>query len=574
LPAAYRSLTFASPDLTSVKLSGKAKTVTIDGQNDLSSVTIDGHVTTLVVQYNESLGTLDVTGATTTIGNVTLDNNDNMTEYVLNHTSYTTATDLGVTISVDGNKDLATLRIHADKVDNLSIEDNTSLTTVDFGTATKGLNTVGNTVAKSVTVSIKNNKLTASSAKDSWQASTAGTADAGSYTTSSGLDGLQTYLDAAIPLASAASTGGVKVFFDVITEYTLQTEENGTFTAQSVPTVAYTASNIYAVAYYEAAATTGRTTKQSYTAVIPVAFDVNDNPNPLSSTSTNDNITIANGLGGSKTFGPTTAITTVDQLVTAIDGDTSVAGITVTADRDAFNEQVYTITWVESDGTAALASDTGVVYFTYGTDPMTGAALNLTTGNITSGEGSDALADEIAKALNTATNSYVATGTLDGKIIITANVSGTTDIEDYSPLSFAFQTLNIPTTVATTTLLWAGDNADHIVDASAASNTTAVASKMFTLSYTPKLRSGVRVTLQNTAGVQNLSSMAVTMSTGTNALESATSTSDVLTELNTSMIVAASINSNVLDYVATFDQIEAPQAVTGLGTTDRTGWLK
>jgi len=497
-----------------------------------------------------------------------------MTEYVLNHTSYTTTTDLGVTISVDGNKDLATLRIHADKVDNLSIEDNTSLTTVDFGTATKGLNTVGNTVAKSVTVSIKNNKLTASSAKDSWQASTAGTADAGSYTTSSGLDGLQTYLDAAIPLASAASTGGVKVFFDVITEYTLQTEENGTFTAQSVPTVAYTASNIYAVAYYEAAATTGRTTKQSYTAVIPVAFDVNDNPNPLSSTSTNDNITIANGLGGSKTFGPTTAITTVDQLVTAIDGDTSVAGITVTADRDAFNEQVYTITWVESDGTAALASDTGVVYFTYGTDPMTGAALNLTTGNITSGEGSDALADEIAKALNTATNSYVATGTLDGKIIITANVSGTTDIEDYSPLSFAFQTLNIPTTVETTTLLWAGNNSDHIVDASAASNTTAVASKMFTLSYTPKLRSGIRVTLQNTAGVQNLSSMAVTMSTGTNALESATSTSDVLTELNTSMIVAASINSNVLDYVATFDQIEAPQAVTGLGTTDRTGWLK
>ncbi|MDA1289020.1 MAG: hypothetical protein O3B46_06250, partial [Bacteroidetes bacterium] len=237
LPAAYQSLTFASPDLTSVKLSGKAKTVTIDGQNDLSSVTIGGHVTTLVVQNNESLSSLDVTGATTTIGNVTLNNNDNMSEAVLNHTSYTTTTDLGVTISVDGNKDLATLRIHADKVDNLSIEDNTSLTTVDFGTATTGLNAVGNTVAKSVTVSIKNNKLTASSAKDSWQASTAGTADAGSYTTSSGLDGLQKYLDAAIPLASAT---GVKVFFDVITGYTLQSTENGTFTAQTVPTVAYT----------------------------------------------------------------------------------------------------------------------------------------------------------------------------------------------------------------------------------------------------------------------------------------------------------------------------------------------
>jgi len=572
LPSAYRDLTFdAAPDLKSLKISGKAKAVTVDGQNDLTSITVSGHATSLTVQNNESLTSLTVTGAT--IGNVILDNNDNLAEAVLNHTSYTTTTSKSVTISVDGNKDLATLRIHADKVSNLSIENNPALATVDFGTATTGLNTVGTTTAASVTVAINNNKLSASAVKDSWQSDAAGTADAGSYTTSSGLDGLQSYLDAAIPLASST---GVKVFFDEILDYTLQSSENGDFETQSIPTVSYSASNIYAVAYYAAsnAVDTGRNVKQSYTAVIPVLFDANDDPKLLSTTATTDNITIANGIGGSKTFGPTTAITTVDQLVTAIHGDTSVAGITVTADRDAFNEQVYTITWVESDGTAALASATGVVYFTYGTDPMTGEALNLTTGNITSGEGSGALADEIAKALNTATNSYVATGTLDGKITITANVSGTTDIEDYSPLSFAFQTLSIPTTVVTTTLLWAGNNGDHIVDASAASNTAAVASEMFTLSLSSKNRSGIRVTLQNTAGVQNLSSMAVTLGTGTSAIAEATGTSDVLTALNTSMLIGSGVNSSALDYVSTFSQIESVVPGTNTSpTTDRTGWL-
>jgi len=576
LPAAYRDLTFASPDLKTVKLSGKAKTVTIDTQNDLTSLTIDGHVTTLVVQNNESLSSLDVTGATTTIGNVTLNNNDAMTEAVLNHTSYTTTTDLGVTISVDGNKDLTTLRIHADKVDNLSIQSNPALTTVDFGTATKGLNAVGNTVAKSVTVAIDNNKLTASSAKDSWQASTAGTADAGSYTTSSGLDGLQTYLDAAIPLASAA---GVKVFFDVITEYTLQSSENGTFTAQTVPTVAYNASNIYAVAYYEAsnAVDTGRNTKQSATTVIPVSFDVNDADNLLNTTTGTDVITIVNGIGGSKSFEATStnSIRTVDDLVAAIDGDTDVAGITVTADRDAFNEQIVTISWVTSDGAAGLTSNnTGVVYYTYGTDPETGTAIQGQTAAIASGAGSGAIAEAIATALNGDTGAYVATGTTDGRILITAQISNTIE-EDRSPLSHAFQTLSIPALSESNTIGWAGNNAVHVLLAESASNTTASASKLFTVSTSAKTRSGIRVTLQNTAGVANLSSMGATAGDTSSALRYETGLTLFDIQLASSDLAAASINSSALDYVATFDQIEAVVPGTSTsGTTDRTGWLK
>jgi len=575
LPAAYRDLTFdAAPDLKSLKISGKAKDVTVDGQNDLTSITVSGHATSLTVQNNESLTSLTVTDAT--IGNVILDNNDNLMEAVLNHTSYTTTTDLGVTISVDGNKDLTTLRIHADKVDNLSIQSNPALATVDFGTATKGLNSVGNTAAKSVTVAIDNNKLSASAVKDSWQSDAAGTADAGSYTTSSGLDGLQSYLDAAIPLASS---NGVKVFFDEILDYTLQSSENGDFETQSIPTVSYSASNIYAVAYYEAnnAVDTGRNTKQSATAVIPISFDVNDADKLLDTTTGTDAITIVNGIGGTKTFEATSTntIRTVDDLVAAIDGDTDVAGITVTADRDAFNEQIVTISWVTSDGAAGLTSNnTGKVYYTYGTDPETGAAIQGQTAAIGSGVGSGAIATAIATALNGDTHAYVATGTSDGKILITALISGTTN-EDRSPLSHAFNSLSIPALSASNTIGWAGNNAVHVLLSESSSNTTANASSLFTVGTSAKTRSGIRVTLQNTAGVANLSSMGATAGNTSSALRYGDGTKLFDIQLTSSDIVASSIASAALDYVATFAQIEAVVPGTNTsGTTDRTGWLK
>jgi hypothetical protein len=247
LAAAYKAITFKSQDLTTVKLSGKIGALDATAQNNLTSIVLADatHVTSLVAKDNNDLNTLTVTGAT--IGNVTLDNNDNFTEAVLNHTSYVTATDLGVAISVINNDDLVTLRIHASKVDDLKIQTNSDLTTLDFGTGTAALDAIGGTTAN---VAINNNDLTATLAKDSYNAAAA--ADAGSYVTTSGLKGLKTYLDAAI---AAPGTAGVKVFFDNISAYQVQSgSATAVFTDTTVPAVDYTTgtSNPYAVAFITA----------------------------------------------------------------------------------------------------------------------------------------------------------------------------------------------------------------------------------------------------------------------------------------------------------------------------------
>ena len=245
LAAAYKDIVFNSQDLTTATLSGKIGTLNFTGQNNLTTVTLADatHVTALIAKDNNDLNSLTVTGAT--IGNVTLDNNDNLETAVLNHTSYLKLNDV-LAISVDGNDDLTSLFIHADKVDDLSIQLNTDLATLNFiGTATVGLYAIGGATAN---VAIDNNDLTATLAKDSYQAAAA--ADAGSYTSTSGLLGLKKYLAAAI---AAPGTAGVKVFFDKISAYQVQSgSATAVFTDTTVPAVGYSASNIYSVAYITA----------------------------------------------------------------------------------------------------------------------------------------------------------------------------------------------------------------------------------------------------------------------------------------------------------------------------------
>ena len=352
LATTYQDITFASQDLETATVSGKVGTLTANAQNNLTSLTVTGHATALVATSNSDLETLTVTGAT--IGNVTANDNDNMISLTLDHTSYVTTTDAGTTVSVDGNADLETLTIDANLIDNLSIQNNPDLITITAGST---LVAIGGTTA---TVAIDNNDLTAAKATDSYQVATAGTVDAGSYDDgTSGMKTFKTYLAAA---AAAPSEDGVKVFFDTISSYSVQgNSATATFTDTAIPANTYVDS-IYAVVFEEEsnASTTGRNTLQSATLVLPVKRDANGNDSALDiATAGTDAITIVNGNGGTKTFESLAgAILTVDGLVAAINGDTTVAGLTVQADRDAFHEQLVTVTYVTSDGTAATTSST------------------------------------------------------------------------------------------------------------------------------------------------------------------------------------------------------------------------
>jgi hypothetical protein len=336
---------------------------------------------------------------------------------------------------------------------------------------------------------------------------------------------------------------------------------------------------MYSVVYVEKsnATTTGRTTTQRATLVLPTIKDGNGADLPISITAGTDAITVTNGGTGVKVFAgaSTNTLRTVDQLVAALNGDTTVPGVTIEADRDAFHEQVVTISYVSSDGIQETTSSTaGKLYYTYGLDPETGLAIAGQTADIAAGA-SGVLAASLATAFNGDTGAYTATATTDGQILITAQVSNTTSF-DRSPIPHGFNTFTIVTGSPSSTKLMAGNLASVVLQAEATSNVTALASGYFTLTSAATTRSGVRVTVINSS-TSVAAAVSVTVSALSSVFTLATAADNLEAlagPLGATTMVAASINSSALDYVAGFADVEAPVAVTSTaGTTDRTGWL-
>jgi len=269
-----------------------------------------------------------------------------------------------------------------------------------------------------------------------------------------------------------------------------------------------------------------------------------------------------------------------------MNGDTTVPGVTVSAARDAFKQQYIQIAWTTSDGTAGVGSATVTgkdkIQFSYGTDPTTGAAIASQT-TVAAGVTTSGIATAIAAAINSVTNAYQATATVNGRIKIVALTSNTLK-EDNSSLAHAFNTLTIDqSNNGSTTFLFAGNNSLHIKAASASSNTTAIASSLYNLSTPGTTYSGVRVTAKNTSTATALNSMNITIGTASQAFAgNGGTTSDSFDGLDNnavlltagSNIVAASINSSTLDFVSSFSNVENPVPVASTaGTTNRTGWL-
>ena len=200
------AVTFVSQDLTTAKVTGVAGNITASAQNNLTSLTI---VVTggadLNATGNTDLDTLKITGST--FNDVTVDNNDNLTSLILDHTTKATAT-VGGKVIIQNNDDLLDVTITTDKVQQLTIKDNSDLTTI--GSATSIPSIVGK-----ATVYIGGNKFTASQAKDDYNS--VSTVDSGKFTSASGLDKLSPYLTAA-----AANPLSVKAFYDVIESHTVQ----------------------------------------------------------------------------------------------------------------------------------------------------------------------------------------------------------------------------------------------------------------------------------------------------------------------------------------------------------------
>ncbi|MDA7602836.1 hypothetical protein N8706_02115, partial [Flavobacteriaceae bacterium] len=213
-------LSFASmSSLTSVTLTGFYDSLSFDGLANLATLDIDVTTGDLTINNNDNLTSLDVTGSE--IGNVTVTNNDGISTVDLDHTTDlnfngATADRTSVSLTVTGNSEMTTLHNSGDKVYTMNVTSNAKLATVDF----TGMATAGTGAASTYpTVDVYSNAIVASSASDTddglTQYDVDGTNDAtdlGSYTTTSGIGTLKTYLTAIAGNAGADAA----VHFDTV----------------------------------------------------------------------------------------------------------------------------------------------------------------------------------------------------------------------------------------------------------------------------------------------------------------------------------------------------------------------
>jgi len=127
--------------------------------------------------------------------------------------------------------------------------------------------------------------------------------------------------------------------------------------------------------------------------------------------------------------------------------------------------------------------------------------------------------------------------------------------------------------------LFAGGSSVYSTLSNASSNTTAIASSLFNLSVVKNLYSGIRVTLKNTSTTV-AKTMTITFATAAQLSSALAGNGGDQSPTRLGMqalvagtnVVAASVNSSTLDYVAGFSDIESTSSSTA-ATTDRTDWL-
>jgi hypothetical protein len=482
--AAFPSLTISgsADDLTSLTLSGQFNAVNATGQANLATVTANAKMESLTLSTLPDLTTVALTGSTinsvtvsgTGLGATTLD-------YAHKNTAAATASIVKWgTLIVTDNLDMTSLTSSVDDVAKLTITGNDKLTSLSFA----NLNSIG-TGATTSHAKIYDNDLTAVKSTNTYDAAigTANTtakallehttSDTGSYDNgTSGMGGLQTWLDAIAAATSAVTTA---VFFDAVTTEVDGAEDSandvtttpgdattlndGGWTDALMAASADDADQHFAVLYLRDSSADGSTTYSAQVVgneVISYSMQTNRNANTLLDTPLADNegfaIGYATGLtatavdGASDTDAANGAtVQTIDDLVTYLNNEvnttTSALGTTVEASRAGGEETYFTVNYLTISGTAgavATASSAGRLVATFGSNET--ATTQVLSWNFTTAPNESAIASALVSLID-GTNLYNATSivTADSRanrFVVTRNVSATgySNI-DYSPLA-------------------------------------------------------------------------------------------------------------------------------------------
>ena len=458
-------------NLQTVNVSGKAGDITISSAPNLTSVTVSADAFDFTMDDNDNLTSVTVTGAK--FHDVSVTGMADLTSLVLNHTTKlpstsSTATEKGASMTVYNNASLASLTMGADDIDSLNIYTNAALSTVDFtGLSDDGSNTV-------TSARVYNNNLKATLFKDTYNTGTGYTqytsTDTGSITSTSGISTLKTWLDNVASAASAAS--GIYVFLDQIDKYEVQASLNGVYTDTAVPaapavTTEATANtnktSIYAVMAKQGAetSTTGSTVREAQTVVFPLTSNSIQAPNTILGSGHGININAA-GLSKMWKAGDTNAgstVTTVAELVSYIDGDTSWGSeLTISASNEGYLKSNQTVNYTYGNGSAgsiSLTGSAGNLWYNLGSGVVSGTIA------LVNSDAAQAVASKLANAISAAT--HPTTGAVlynaiaNGAVVEIMNaVSVATYPDDITPWASDIPQITFNVTTASTTAFLGG----------------------------------------------------------------------------------------------------------------------
>ena len=537
----------------------------------------------------------------------------------MDYDTYTTVVASGGTadakgdLNVTGNAKLASLTVHVKSMNDLDITSNPKLATISFPfLVAAGIGTTPD-------VDIKGNAFVASSATDNYDATAAGaeiktgttddSTNTGSYTSTSGISTLKTWLDAAVAAGTSAANAPMQVWFDTVEELksidvngTVTTTNPGANTTQDSTKAATVWAAVYVVPKVtEASTMDGAVAGETRSFVFDLFRDGLGNVKALG-TGEGARVKWGSGSDDYVDFKQSTdpARLTVQSLVDYMNADTSLAsaGLKIEAAIDSAEKYIYTISYltttngVNSAGVVSNTAD-GNVYATFGTG-WDGALIELSAPVKSTDNAAVTIADEFRADID-ARAEYNAVSITTGpnankSFYVTRNVSGTAT-RDLSPLMAATPKLDIviDAAMASTTAILGADVAGFRT-ASHLSNTFAT-SRYSLPDVTPVKQSNLRITLRDTSGLGMNSSVTMTAATAgvsNTAISTTTGANEgqlfgvALVDGVNIVSASSNVSSGTTDATATTYYVAAAAAagtksvstagVTAI-TTDRTGWL-
>ena len=458
----------ANADMTDLTVAGNVLDVSVTAAPALASITISATMDDLSVTGNVDLTSLDVSDAS--IHDIAFDNNDDIESLTFDNATnlaYTgTATaDTGSALDVTNNADVSSLTVSLNSMDDLDVDVNASLATLDFS----GVTAIG----AGANVSITNNALDAASITETDNSANTGSIDDGS----SGMSTL-----AGLMAALTAQTAAVaNIDFDSAQTITAEAGEVNNGNDVSLGDNGDTLLNVYTKGAGTASATTTAVTEvQAFGMVATnnetIKFTLNGVSVDFGAMSGDKDADIATILASAAADTAAAAGATVN----ATRGYNNSSTVTMSVITAGYSAALYGERYTTSAALAAASTNTGGVYGIGTGDEWT---LTIGSESLTVSLSADSvLASVLAKAFvdnwPVATSNYALSKGNANAVISIASSNTAQGAETYN------QAITLELTAQSTATTETSAALDYIIGATRATNDNATVDAGILVTFT------------------------------------------------------------------------------------------